>query len=115
MFVATNRIRVESGTGDKLEERLKRRDHVKRQPGFHCIELWRLAAEPCQDFEEFLVVTHWESEENYLDWTKSDSYASAHSGPRAEYIVEKPEFKAYEIQLSTRVFRLFDKTIDLNM
>lgn len=115
MYVATNRIRVKNETGEKLEERFKSRGNVRQQPGFLSLELWKLEQDAWQDYEEFLVVTHWESEQDFRDWTRSEVSDAAHSGPRAEFIIEHPEFKGYTIRQSSKVYQLFGKTVDLDV
>ena len=60
MFIATNRIKVKTGYGDTLEQMFKARGAVQDHPGFISFELWKMNNTP--DHEEFLVVTHWETE-----------------------------------------------------
>ena len=52
-----------------------------------------------EETEEYLIVTHWESEEANLAWIRSDSFKQAHAGPHPDYIMGG-EFKTYNIRLS---------------
>lgn len=115
MFIATNRIRVRENAGERLEKRFKERQGVEKQPGFLSFELWKLDDVEEHAYEEYLVVTHWESKGDFQAWTDSDAFKKAHSGPRAEFTLGHPEFKGYEVSQSSRVFRLFDKTIGVNI
>ena len=54
-----------------------------------------------QDYDEYLVVTNWESEDDYHDWIYSDSFKEAHSGPPADFIVGHPRFQGYEVRLTS--------------
>ena len=96
MFVVTNRIPVSEGHEADFEERFKKRAHlIDSSPGF----VKNLVLRPVQrrlnhrtgEYEEkeeqgfYLVQTHWESEEAFWEWTKSDSFRAAHSNrPPAE-------------------------------
>ena len=65
MFIATNRIKVKTGYGDTLESMFKARGAVQDHAGFISFELWKMRNTP--EHEEFLVVTHWETEEHHHD------------------------------------------------
>ena len=41
----------------------------------------------------------WESKEAHNQWTRSEAFKAAHSGPRADFIVGHPEFGGYEVRL----------------
>ena len=99
MFVATNRLRTVKGRGQELEERFAQRGGVEKQDGFLGFELWK--RETNEDHDEYLVVTHWESRDAHHQWTRSEAFKSAHSGPRADFIVGHPEFGAYDVQLAS--------------
>ena len=100
MFVSTNRIRISKDHSDELEERFKPRGGVEQNPGFVDFELWKLNKDA--DHEEYLVVTHWESEDAFKAWTQSDSFRQAHSGPPLEGLMGHGEFNGYDVLFSTR-------------
>ena len=99
MFVAVNRLQVKAGSGSELEERFGRRGGVESQPGFQSFELWRLDSDG--DIEEYMVVTHWDSEEAHVEWTHSEAFRQSHSGIRGDFFVGPPEFKKYAVKLSS--------------
>jgi len=99
MFIATNRLRVQPGSGSELEERFRRRGGVEGQPGFIRFELWKLAG--AEAGEEYLVVTHWESEAAHVNWTQSESFRQSHSGIRGDFFLGPPEFQKYDVRLSS--------------
>ncbi len=97
MFVSTNGFRIKKGHGRDLEERFKERGGVEKQPGFLGFQLWR--KDGAAGDEEYVVVTHWESKEAHHQWTRSEEFKAAHSGPRAGFILGHPEFSGYDVRL----------------
>lgn len=100
MYIATNRIRVRVNSGVDLERRFEERKGIEEQPGFLSFELWKLDDPEAGEFEEYLVVSHWESKSAFQAWTVSDAFKEAHSGPRAEYILGHPVFTGYDVRQS---------------
>ena len=98
MYVATNGLTIARGHGAELEELFRRQGGVKQQPGFLGFELWRLRSDG--DTEEFLVVTHWESEETHAEWVRSDAFRQAHAGPHPEYILGPGQSRSYDVKIS---------------
>ncbi len=97
MYVATNGITISQGNSADLEERFRRQGGVKQQPGFLGFELWQQRGDG--DTEEFLVVTHWDSEKSHAEWTRSEAFRQAHAGPHPDYILGG-QFKAYDVKFS---------------
>ncbi len=100
MFVATNRIRISKGYGEDLEKRFGPRGGVEKEPGFLGFELWKLEKE--EDHEEYLVVTHWESEDAHVQWVRSESFQRAHAGMRLDYILGHGESANYDVRLESQ-------------
>lgn len=96
MFVVTNRIPVAPGFEREFEERFEKRAHlIDRSPGFvknlilkpvtrrfnHSTGAW----EETTERGYYSVQTYWRSEEDFWNWTRSDSFRAAHSNrPPAE-------------------------------
>ena len=97
MYSVTNRIMIKTGNGDDLEEVFGKRGSVQHEPGFKSFELWKLQKE--DDHEVYLVVTRWESEQDFKNWTQSDSFRQSHDGPHPDYILGG-ELSNYDIKLS---------------
>ncbi len=102
MFIATNRLRVRKGTGNKLEERFAIRQGVERQAGFLGFEMWKMRPDVDEGYEEYLIVTHWESEEHQKVWVQSDGFKRAHSGPPSDFIVGHPKFAGYDVRMAAK-------------
>ena len=107
MYVVTNKIIIAKGNGADLEQRFGPRGGVEREPGFKGFELWRCdpdadgESDEDSEKEEYLVVTHWESEDYFKGWIKSESFREAHSNMRIDYIVGPGELKRYEVRLTS--------------
>jgi len=90
MIIVTNRIAVSEGWEEKFEERFRKRAHlVDQAPGFvrneihrpHPVRLDRETGEWSPDLENpgcYEVKTWWRSFDDFVAWTKSDSFREAH-------------------------------------
>ena len=75
-FVAINLLTVPAGEGDRLEERFRgRAGAVDRATGFINFELLR----PVSGTDQYMVLTHWRSAEDFEAWTKSQSFRQGHA------------------------------------
>lgn len=99
MYAVTNRIKVQKGRGAEMEEVFGKRGGVEKEPGFKSFELWRLDAD--EDHEEYLVVTRWDSKEDFKNWTQSDSFKQAHAGPPPVYILGPGQLANFEVKISS--------------
>lgn len=98
MYAVTNRIKVKTGHGPDMEKTFGKRGGVENEPGFKSFELWRLEAE--DDHEVFMVVTRWDTKEDFKNWTQSASFREAHAGGPPDYILGG-ELSNYEVKLSS--------------
>jgi heme-degrading monooxygenase HmoA len=113
VFIVTNRIPVARGQEAAFEERFRNRAHlIDQSPGF----IKNLVLRPVQrrfshqtgQWEEsteqgyYLVQTYWESEQAFWNWTKSDSFRTAHSNrPPAEMFAGPNVLEIHEVILTT--------------
>lgn len=116
MIVVTNRIPVAEGHEEDFEDRFRKRVHlVDQSPGFirnevhrpkpmkldHGTGEWSEAPEKEGWYE---VKTWWRSFEDFVAWTKSDSFREAHSSrPPKEMFRGPSELTIHEVFLSTDV------------
>lgn len=94
---AMNRIRVKPGTGAQLEERFQTRRGIDQAPGFLSFELLR--GPVTEEYEEYLVLTRWESVEAYRAWTQSEAFRQAHSRRGGSDFVLSAEPAVYEVRI----------------
>ena len=99
MYAVTNRIKIQKGNGDHLEEVFGSRGSVQYEPGFKSFELWSMEME--DDHEIYLVVTRWENKSDFLNWTKSESFSVAHknAGKNKGLYIGHPIFEGFEVIL----------------
>ncbi|MBL7863697.1 MAG: antibiotic biosynthesis monooxygenase [Cyclobacteriaceae bacterium] len=73
-FVAINYITCEANYRERFEQLFGSRAHaIDRLPGFINMEVLR----PNQD-GDYLIVSHWESEEAFKAWTTSPEFLEGH-------------------------------------
>jgi heme-degrading monooxygenase HmoA len=113
VFVVTNRIPVARGQEEAFEDRFRNRAHlIDRAPGFiknqvlrpvqrrfnHKTGAWDEIQEPGYH----LVQTTWETEQDFWNWTQSESFRAAHSNrPPAEMFAGPNVMEIHEVVLST--------------
>jgi len=80
MFITMNRIPVNPEFSQAFEERFaSRAGLVDHAPGF----VRNLVLRPEKNSSDrYIVMTLWESEADFLAWTKTDDFKQAHSGVR---------------------------------
>ena len=101
-FVAINYIHCEEHYRQRFEELFATRAHaIDRLPGFVDMQVLK----PHQD-GEYLIVSHWESEEAFKAWTRSPEFLEGHKRGfedirSAKEKGEKPpmssSFKTYQV------------------
>ena len=74
MFVMMNRMTVPDEYREKFEQMFRARAKaVDRRPGFIRAEILR----PAQG-NEYIVMTHWASQEDFESWNGSEEYREGH-------------------------------------
>jgi len=74
MFVMMNRMTVPAGLREKFEAAFSTRAKaVDRRPGFIKAEILRP-----KSGDEYIVMTHWETESDFIGWTGSQEYIEGH-------------------------------------
>lgn len=88
MFISINHIPVKAGREEDFERMFKERDRsVEKEPGFVSLDILKPgfrslhggAPEPLGN--EYQVMTRWENEEAFRNWTKSEAFKRSHSRP----------------------------------
>ena len=101
-FVAINYISCKDHYKNRFEELFKSRaGAIDKMPGF--IRMFVLKP---SDNSEYLIVSHWEDENNFKEWTKSEAFIEGHkrgfediklAKERGEEAPMKSNFKTYEV------------------
>lgn len=91
-YVAINALSVPESQGPELEARFAARRHaVDSSPGFQSFQLLR----PVAGDTRYLVVTHWETREDFEAWRAGRS-SQAHDGSR-QPVATGAELLEYEV------------------
>ena len=81
MYVAMNRLRIAPGKENEFIEIWKNRDsHLNEVPGFKSFHL--LQGPTTEEYTLFASHSVWESEEAFINWTKSEAFRKAHATAR---------------------------------
>jgi heme-degrading monooxygenase HmoA len=73
-FVAINYINCQPDYEERFEKLFSSRAHaIDRMPGFVFMEVLKSHKE-----EEYLIVSHWEDEKYFREWTKSPEFLEGH-------------------------------------
>lgn len=102
-FVAVNYIDCTEDYVERFEELFGSRAHaIDRLPGFRFMHVLK----PSEPGEPYLIVSHWDSKDNFDAWTRSPEFREGHKRgfedlERAKKAGEKPPmkstFKTYSI------------------
>ena len=98
MYIVTNTTKINKGEGYKLIDRFNKVGKIESMKGF--IELEVLATKKLEDYDEVSIVTRWDSEDSFKNWTKSDAFKESHrhKGGRPEYIIEN-KISYYNVEI----------------
>ncbi len=102
-FVAINYIKCDEGYANRFEELFATRAHaIDKLPGFIDMQVLK----PSDQKDEYLIVSHWNSEEDFKAWTKSPEFLEGHKRGFEDIRIarergEKPpmssSFKTYKV------------------
>ena len=97
--VKINAIKVPEGAGPELEKRFAARlGAVDDQPGVLGFELLR----PVAGEDRYFVVTHWETDADFVAWRVGQAGAAAHSGERAKPVSTGADLLEFEVVLGSK-------------
>ena len=98
MFIAMNRFKIVQGMELKFEKIWKERDsHLDKVPGFLNFNL--IKGESNENFTLYASHSTWKSRNDFLNWTKSESFKLAHkdAGKNKNLYKGHPEFEGFEV------------------
>ena len=103
MFVAINYITCNEEYRDRFESLMtSRAGAIDSMEGFRRMHVLR----PQETGKEYLIVSEWDSEDNFQAWTKSDAFVQGHrrafadikaARERGEEAPMSSEFQIYEV------------------
>ena len=100
MYIAMNRFKIKPGHEQDFIDIWKNRDtHLDEVPGFRQFNLLQGATdEQCTLFTSHSV---WDSEEAFVNWTKSEAFRKAHAqaGDSKGIYLGPPQFEGFKAVL----------------
>ena len=93
-----NRFKIVIGKEKIFENIWKNRDsHLEEVKGFKKFNL--IKGKETKDFRLYASHSTWDSEEDFIAWTKSESFRLAHknAGNNKDIYIGHPEFEGFEI------------------
>lgn len=96
MYIAMNRFTVPLDNADAFEARwLGRESHLAEMPGF--VEFHMLKGAEADGSRLYASHTVWRSEEDFMNWTRSDVFRAAHvrAGEGARLHDGAPRFEGF--------------------
>jgi len=100
MYVAMNRFRIARGKEDAFIEIWKNRDsHLEGVPGFRSFNL--LQGPGSDEYTLFASHSLWDSEQDFVNWTKSEAFRKAHANarPATDIYLGPPQFEGFSAVL----------------
>ena len=96
VYIAMNRFRVKRGSEADFEQVWQNREtYLAKEKGF--VEFHLLRGPEQEDHTLFASHTVWESEEDFLAWTKSEAFRNAHrnAGQNKPLYIGGPSFEGF--------------------
>ena len=100
MYIAMNRFKIVLGREIEFENIWRQRDtHLKDVPGFEKFNL--IKGKKTDSFILYASHSVWNSEEDFINWTKSDAFRKAHrgAGKHNDIYLGHPEFEGFNVIL----------------
>ena len=98
MFIAMNRFKIVKGKESEFENVWKNREtHLDKVPGFKNFNL--VKSETKDDHTLYASHSIWDSEDAFLNWTKSKAFRLAHKGAgrHSDIYIGHPVFEGFKV------------------
>lgn len=97
MYLTMNRFRIKPGSEQTFEQVWANRDsRLTEVPGFLGFHLMKGPEK--EGYRLYASHTMWDSEQSFLDWTKSEAFRAAHAGAGShrDIYMGHPELEVFE-------------------
>lgn len=98
MYIAMNRFKIVLGKEKQFEDIWLNRDsHLEGVPGF--IDFNLIKGSSNDDFTLYASHSRWDSEHDFINWTKSESFRLAHknTGQNKDIYIGHPDFEGFQV------------------
>ncbi|MEP9395880.1 antibiotic biosynthesis monooxygenase [Mesorhizobium sp. KR2-14] len=100
MYIAMNRFKVQKGSEETFEDLWRNRDSkLSEMKGFREFQLLRGPVNEAEGYTLFASHAVWDSQEDFIAWTKSENFRSAHknAGSNKALYVGNPQFEGFTV------------------
>ena len=100
MYIAMNRFKIILGKEETFEKIWRSRDtHLENVTGFKKFNLIKGSIK--ENYRLYASHSLWETEVDFINWTKSEAFREAHkgAGQHSDVYLGHPEFEGFEIIL----------------
>jgi heme-degrading monooxygenase HmoA len=105
-FVAINYISCVPSYKARFEELFASRAHaIDTMPGFINMHVLR----PAKEEDNYLIVSYWETEDAFKDWTKSEAFRIGHQRGFADIAKAKQEGAAPPISSDFKTYKIISE------
>lgn len=102
-FVAVNYITCSPEYRARFEELFGTRAHaIDKMPGFIDMHVLK----PMKEDHDYLIVSYWESEDAFKDWTKSEAFIEGHKRGFADLAKAKAEGKPAPMSSDFKTYKI---------
>lgn len=102
-FVAINYINCTKDYRTRFEELFTTRaGAIDKMPGFSDMHVLR----PNDEDDKYLIVSYWETEEAFKDWTKSEAFIEGHKRGFADLAKAKAEGKPAPMSSDFKTYKI---------
>lgn len=103
MFVAINYITCSHDYKERFESLFATRAKaIDRMPGFKNMQVLR----PTDDQGDYLIISHWDSEEQFKTWTKSAEFIEGHKRGFADLAEARAEGREAPMKSQFRTYKI---------
>ena len=98
MYIAMNRFKIITGKEQEFEKIWRQREtHLDQVRGFKNFNLVKGASK--DNYTLYASHSTWNSEESFVDWTKSEAFKMAHkdAGKHRDLYLGHPEFEGFKV------------------
>ena len=98
MYLAMNRFKIVLGKEDEFETVWKSREtHLESVKGFKKFNL--IKGDTNKEFSLYVSHSEWNSEEDFLNWTKSESFRLAHkvAASHRNLYLGPPDYEGFKV------------------
>lgn len=105
-FVAINYIQCNEDYQDRFEQLFATRaGAIDKMPGFVNMHVLR----PAKQGDAYLIVSYWENEQSFKDWTRSEAFMAGHKRGFEDLAKAKAEGKPAPMSSDFKIYQIISE------